>query len=182
MEPDKIIKSKRKSIEIQISSEGKLIVRAPIHATNSQILDFVQLKSPWVQRQRDRVLKNLQNVKRLSQIQLCKIPEMKHQAFIIINKRVGYYTKITGLKNHKVRISSAKTRWGSCSVTNNLSFNWRLILAPECVLDYVVIHEIIHIKHKNHSKIFWKELEKYYSDYKNAKKWLRDNSSIIKVN
>ncbi|MCX6013893.1 MAG: M48 family metallopeptidase, partial [Chloroflexi bacterium] len=83
------------------------------------------------------------------------------------------------IKYKNVRITSAQTRWGSCSGHGNLYFSWRLIMAPLEVIDYVVIHELAHIHMKNHSPKFWEKVESMYPDYVACKKWLRDNQTRL---
>ncbi|HSB07579.1 MAG TPA: M48 family metallopeptidase [Thermodesulfobacteriota bacterium] len=78
-----------------------------------------------------------------------------------------------------MKITSAKSRWGSCSRDNNLCFSWRIIMAPLNVLDYVLIHELVHIKEKNHSKRFWSHLEAVIPDYKKHRHWLRAHGNLL---
>jgi len=90
----------------------------------------------------------------------------------VLSEKVKYYAKIMGADVAAVKISSAKTRWGSCSVKNSSNFSWRLILAPEEAVDYVVVHEIAHTFEHNHSKHFWAIVERFVSDYKACRKQL----------
>ena len=76
-------------------------------------------------------------------------------------------------------MKAAKSRWGSCSSLGNLNFHWKLALMPEEVLDYVVVHELAHRKHMNHSPLFWKEVEQILPDYKVRRKWLRDHGGEV---
>lgn len=99
----------------------------------------------------------------------------------IVNKRIIYYSKVIGVSYNNIRIKEQKTRWGSCSKKSNLNFNWKLIMAPEWVLDYVVIHELCHLKHLNHSKDFWSTVEEFMPEYKEARIWLKDNGSKLKI-
>ena len=95
--------------------------------------------------------------------------------------RVAYYEKIIGVTHNEIRIRDQKTRWGSCSSKGNLNFNWRLMLAPPRVLDYVVVHELCHRKEMNHSKAFWNAVEMVLPDYKELRKWLRDNGNSLSL-
>ncbi len=97
------------------------------------------------------------------------------QAGEIIGMRVAFFTGITGLKYNSFKIKEQKTRWGSCSKKGNLNFNWKLVMSPQWVLDYVVLHEVCHLRHLNHSKAFWEMVAKYCPDYKKAHEWLRKN-------
>lgn len=96
-----------------------------------------------------------------------------------IPKRVEYYHEFTGGTYHKITIRDQKTRWGSCSSNGTLSFNYRLMLAPPRVLDYVVVHELCHLTHMNHSTDFWNMVASILPDYKEYRKWLRDNGHTL---
>ncbi|MFN8380527.1 MAG: SprT family zinc-dependent metalloprotease [Anaerolineales bacterium] len=97
----------------------------------------------------------------------------KEQALSVISERVRILSIQHGFSPKQVKISSARTRWGSCSSDGTLNFTWRLIMAPLDVVDYVVVHELVHLRVKNHSSRFWKEVGKFMPDYKVHRKWLR---------
>ncbi len=99
----------------------------------------------------------------------------REQARAEVTRRVEYYTNRHGLQYRRIRITSARTRWGSCSSTGNLNFTWRLVMAPPKVIDYVVAHEVAHLKIKNHSKSFWVQVERIMPDYKRYNAWLKEN-------
>jgi hypothetical protein len=98
-----------------------------------------------------------------------------------IEKTVKRYSQVLGLNPGGIRISDALCRWGSCSSNNNLSFSWRLIMAPCSVIDYVVVHELTHMKEKNHSMRFWGLVVKIIPDYKNQRQWLKENGHLLTV-
>ena len=97
------------------------------------------------------------------------------QAKKILKERVDLYASHYGFQYQGIKITSAKTRWGSCSSKGALNFSWRLIMAPLEQVDYVVAHELVHTIHHNHSNTFWKKVEKVMPDFKERKKWLRKN-------
>ena len=101
------------------------------------------------------------------------------EASININKTVLYYKELMGVSVNKIKISQYKSKWGSCSKSKNLTFDWRIILAPKKVLEYLVVHELSHLNHSNHSIKFWKHVELYMSDFDFQRKWLTKNSRII---
>ncbi|MCX7922703.1 MAG: M48 family metallopeptidase [Clostridia bacterium] len=103
----------------------------------------------------------------------------KNIASEYINRRVIFYSQKTGLIPSTIRIKEQKTRWGSCSSSNALNFNWKLIMAPEPVIDYVVVHELSHIKVKNHSQDFWRVVESIIPDYKKYRNWLKANGHSL---
>lgn len=100
----------------------------------------------------------------------------REKARDLIKERVEEYTNQLDKDYNKVYIRNQKTKWGSCSSKSNLSFNWRLLMAPEYVLDYVIAHECTHLEERNHSKNFWKKLEDLVPEYKKAINWLKENS------
>ncbi|MFC2028398.1 M48 family metallopeptidase [Chloroflexota bacterium] len=95
------------------------------------------------------------------------------------SERANYYSKKFGYRFNKIRISSARTRWGSCSSKGNLSFTWRLIMAPQEIIDYVIIHELVHLRIKNHSSSFWSRVSEHEPDFKRKRKWLRENGHLL---
>lgn len=106
---------------------------------------------------------------------------LKNEAKSFILPRVSHFSQLSGFKCRAVKITGAKTRWGSCSATNNLSFTWRLVMCPTEVIDYVVVHELCHVAHKNHSREFWRAVGEIIPDYKDRRSWLRENSAAAKL-
>jgi predicted metal-dependent hydrolase len=102
----------------------------------------------------------------------------KRQARIVLQDRVKFHASRLGLDPAALRISSARTRWGSCSSRGTLSFTWRLVLAPQAVIDYVVVHELVHLEIKNHSRVFWQRVQAAYPETLAARRWLKENSHI----
>ncbi len=98
---------------------------------------------------------------------------LRKQAKAVIPTKVAYYGRLMGLEPAGVTITSAEKRFGSCSPKNRLSFSWRLMRYPEAAVDYVVVHELAHIPHKNHGKAFYALIGSYLPDYKERKKLLK---------
>ena len=96
-----------------------------------------------------------------------------------IPRRVAYFQPFTGGTYTRITIRGQHTRWGSCSSRGTLSFNWRLMLAPPRVLDYVVVHELCHRKELNHSPRFWAEVARVLPDYKRQERWLKENGKRL---
>ncbi len=97
----------------------------------------------------------------------------------IITERVKLYTDAFNLKYGRIKIADTKSQWGSCSRTGNLSFSWKLVMHPTRIIDYVVAHELAHLKEMNHSKNFWKQVEKMYPEYKESRTWLKSRGQEI---
>jgi len=100
----------------------------------------------------------------------------KKAARQIIQEKLSFFSEETGFKYNSLKINSAKSRWGSCSSKKNLNFSYRLILTPELVINYVILHELAHTVEMNHSKRFWEIVGSIYPDYKKAEEWLKSNS------
>ena len=103
----------------------------------------------------------------------------KKEAKARITERIGHYSHRLDLFPKGIKITSAKYRWGSCSRDNRLCFSWRIIMASLSIIDYVLIHELIHIKEKNHSRRFWNELESIIPDYREHRLWLKKNGHSL---
>jgi len=99
----------------------------------------------------------------------------REQARQVLSARVEFFTRANDFHYKGIRITSARTRWGSCSATGSLSFSWRLIQAPPVVVDYVVVHELVHTAVHNHSKKFWQRVGMIMPDFQEHRKWLREH-------
>lgn len=97
----------------------------------------------------------------------------------IIDKRIGFYQNNFKIKPKNITIKSQKTRWGSCSSERNINFNWKLIMAPIEIIDYLIVHEMSHLVHMNHSKSFWSLVGKIMPDYKKRQNWLNENGFLL---
>lgn len=105
----------------------------------------------------------------------------KQEAKKKIAERVKWLSHRSGLEYNSIKITSANKRWGSCSTTGNLNFSWRLIMAPLPVVDYVIVHELAHLEHKNHSKAFWERVRVIYPNYEKAREWLRRSEGTLVI-
>jgi predicted metal-dependent hydrolase len=105
----------------------------------------------------------------------------REQARRVLNNRVAHFQGHTGLRARVVRIKDQKRRWGSCSAEGALNFNWRLILAPPDILDYVVVHEVCHLRMLNHSAEFWRLVGSVLPDYRERRAWLRHNGIFLSL-
>lgn len=99
----------------------------------------------------------------------------------LITERLELFSDKIGVKVNTVRFKNQKTRWGSCSQKGNLNFNWKLVMAPTFIVDYVVVHELCHFKQMNHSPEFWRLVGSQISDYKEMRKWLKENGSKLNL-
>ena len=166
-----LIKSKRKTAAIEITRDLKIKVRAPKSFTKKMAEEFLERNEEWVKTHYEIQKKKFETYsKNLNE------EELLRKAQEIIPVKVEYYSAIMNLKPSDVKITGAKTRFGSCSGKNSLCFSWRLMAYPEEAIDYVVVHELAHIRHHNHGKEFYKLIEKYMPDYKERIKILKGKS------
>jgi predicted metal-dependent hydrolase len=110
------------------------------------------------------------------------IKKLQQQSRQTITEQTKKYAAKMKLTYKKIRFKDQKTRWGSCSSQKNLNFNWRLIMTPPSVLTYVVIHELAHLRHMNHSRKFWDFVEKYDPDYRENRRWLKRHQEELQIN
>lgn len=103
----------------------------------------------------------------------------KEMAYDILEDRVGHFARTMNLSPRSIKIKRMKTRWGSCSSSGNLNFNWVLVMAPLPVIDYVVIHELAHLVHMNHSRDFWHLVAQYCPDYTAHTRWLKEHGAFL---
>ena len=105
----------------------------------------------------------------------------KKQALEIISEKVKYYSQKYNIKYKSIKLSNAKTKWGSCTNRQRLRFSWQIIMAPEDVINYLIIHEITHIQESNHSKKYLEKIKEKEPNYKKYEKWLRKNGSLLHI-
>jgi predicted metal-dependent hydrolase len=180
MQADKVIYSKRKTIAIQVSSIGEVIVRAPKGTSDFTINKFLSKNKKWLE---NNIGKAIKNKSRSEEMDLSpeQIKEYKKQAKKVFKLRLDEISQKTEINYKKLKLSSAKKRWGSCSAKGNINVNWRLLLTEDSLIDYVLLHELTHIKHLNHSKRFWKFVEKHDPDYKKKRKRLQDYEFLFLI-
>lgn len=176
--PYTLIRSSRKSCAISIDQDGQITVRVPMRISEKEISHLLIDKRLWIitkylevqEQKKNRPVSDLTDIQRaaLEQRYIAAAKEY-------FPKRVAYFNQFTGGSYNRITIRDQKTRWGSCSAKGTLSFNWRLMLAPPSIPDYVIVHELCHLTYMNHSAAFWKKVESVYPDYRSARKWLKDH-------
>jgi len=215
-----IIRSKRRTLSLEIAADARLIVRAPLRASIDSINRIIEQKQSWIidkqQKAKERhqlspkirfiegdeflylgqpyPLRIVTDTKRLFEFNgqefLIAEHTIKHakyhlvrwyirQAKEYIGPRVHFFAKMAGQEYEAITITSAKTRWGSCTSKRTLNFSWRLMMAPLDKIDYVVAHEVAHLEELNHSKRFWNKVKSLMPDYKAREQWFKDNQHRI---
>lgn len=173
--PYTIIRSNRKTVALQVTPEGKVLVRAPRDISEDYIQRFVQSKQDWIQGHLTRI--EAQPV--LPRLTIEDIHALADQAMELVPRRVAHFAPRVGVTYNGITIRNQRSRWGSCSSRGNLNFNCLLMLCPPEVLDYVVVHELCHRKEMNHSPRFWAEVAKVLPNYREQERWLKENGSVI---
>ena len=158
-----LVRSRRKTLSVQVTRECRVIVRAPLRLAKREIDRFVSAHADWIARA-------LAHQRTLAEAQARALAE---RAVREIPPKVRHYSAIMGLRPTGIRITAARTRFGSCSGKNSLCFSWRLMEYPEEAVDYVVVHELAHIVHKNHGPDFWALVGQYMPDYKRRRALLK---------
>jgi len=218
--PAKIIRSRRRTISLEITKDAALIVRAPLRATDTRILDLVREKQDWIEKKMAEIRSRPVPQKKefvngepflfLGKTYCLEIlsgsdtgislgeklyvgerrmPEIRNllqdwyvqKAKEILPARVAGYSAILDFRPKKIRISDTRRRWASCSTSGTLSFCWRLILAPPEVIDYVIVHELVHMRQPDHSPRFWEKVRSAMPDYEIHKAWLRENERMLEI-
>ncbi|MDO8512596.1 MAG: SprT family zinc-dependent metalloprotease [bacterium] len=217
----KVIRSHRRTMSLEITREGKVVIRAPYLFSERKIAKFVSEKKGWIKKKQAIIKKRVaEKPKRqflagenflylgknyglllvtrkrpplvltdyfeLSALQRHRAPAIFTRWYIerakaVITPIVNRFAEDNTLTFKKLRFSGARTRWGSCTNRGHLSFSWRLIMAPEEVVAYVVVHELAHLEHHNHSKRFWKFVEKMEPSFRKQRQWLREHGHKLVI-
>jgi predicted metal-dependent hydrolase len=217
---EKIIRSRRRTIALEVTPAATVIVRAPLRTPAEYIAEILQQKSSWILRKMDEIKRRphppcheytegelflflgrsypLHIVKDGSMtiersdrlyVSITLLPDIRNQlkhwyreeARKEIRARCMWFSLKTGHVPETIRITDARQRWGSCTHKGGLSFSWRLIQAPPEIVDYVVVHELVHISQPDHSKKFWAKVRKIMPDYEQRRNWLKDHEWLLKI-
>jgi predicted metal-dependent hydrolase len=220
---EKIIRSHRRTIALEITHDATLIVRAPLRTPLSRIEGLVAQKHDWIQKKMVEVKSRPVLPERTFitgerflflgkeyQLEICGdrtsgaagivlrdklyVPRSltrgirdhlrcwyAQEAATYIHSRCNWFSLITGYQPVSVRISGARRRLGSCSTKGRVNFSWRLILAPAEVVDYVIVHELVHLIQPDHSKEFWNAVGRIIPDYKEHRLWLRQHAGTLTI-
>lgn len=171
MEPYELIRSRRRTLALEITADCRVLVRAPLRLSRERIDAFVESHAAWIEthleRQRQRALSAPPPPTPV------EIAALKAKARAVLPGKVAYWSEKMGLVPTGLKITTARKRYGSCSGKNSLCFSCFLMNCPEEAVDLVVVHELCHIREKNHGPRFYALLERYLPDYKERKKLLR---------
>jgi predicted metal-dependent hydrolase len=175
----RIIRSRRKTIALQITSQGEVLLRAPSHLSEAALRSFVEEKRPWLEQHLAQVHARQERALQTGTLTPEEVRALAAQAVEHIPKRVAHFAPLVGVTYGRITIRNQRTRWGSCSGKGNLNFNCLLMLAPGEVLDYVVVHELCHRLEMNHSPRFWAQVERVLPHWRKERKWLKDHGEEL---
>jgi predicted metal-dependent hydrolase len=217
---EKIIRSRRKTIALEITPAATLIVRAPLRASSAFIGEMIRQKSSWILRKQDEMKRRplpqchdyaegdlflflgrlyplhivdgeSMTIERSDRLYVSRtlMPQIRNQmkcwyreeARRELQTRCTWFSLQTGYTPSAIRITDARKRWGSCTHKGGLNFSWRLVQAPPEIVDYVVVHELVHLGQPDHSKKFWAKVRKIMPDYERRRKWLHENERLLGI-
>ena len=170
-----IKRSSRRTLAIHITPEGTVEVRCPMTMPKATVESFVESKRGWIEKH----LQALSTKPQEPKLTEAERQTLARQAGEVFLERVSYYAPLVGVSFGRITIRCQRSRWGSCSSKGNLNFNCLLMLSPPEVLDYVVVHELCHLKEMNHSPKFYAEVLRVFPEYRKWQKWLKDKGDLI---
>ena len=178
METYKLIRSERRTLAMELSPEGDLILRAPRRMPLRLIEQFIASHEDWIAKHREKIRRraDFDEAHFSSEEQ---VRELITRAKEILPRKTEHWAKVMGVTPAGVRISQAKKRFGSCSAENRIAYSYRLMAYPEEAIDYVVVHELCHLVHHNHSKAFWDLVAQTMPDYATHRQWLKTQGKAL---
>lgn len=165
-----LIRSNRRTMSVEVDASGCILVRAPRLMPKWRIEAFVAERRDWIER---AIARQAKRQEKLPHIREEDKPYYVKQAKAILPAKIHWFAQRMGVIPTGFTVTSAKTRFGSCSGKNRLSFSWRLMAYPEAAIDYVVIHELAHIRYKDHSRAFYGFIESVLPDYRDRIRLLK---------
>jgi predicted metal-dependent hydrolase len=161
---------------IRVRPDGSVRVTVPRWGSKRHAEQFAEQQRHWIEKQRERL-----EVDRRGRVE--RPPEevraLRRQALRELPERLRNLASVHGLSVAKVSIRDQRWRWGSCSPRGHICLNWRLVLMPDAVRDYVMIHELMHLRRLDHSPAFWKLVAAACPDHKECRRWLRKTKDLI---
>lgn len=174
-----VIRSARKTIAVQVNIDKSVLVRAPKRCSKAAIEDFVEEHKEWIIRKKKemerRAAEREEKRKNMPQWSEEDYRSCRLEAEKALGERTAFFAKVMGIDYGRITVRNQKTRWGSCSAKGNLNYNWKLMLCPERVQDYVVVHELAHRREMNHSRAFYAIVEGILPDYRECMRWLKEH-------
>ena len=170
-----IQKSRRRSLSVSLMTDNRVLVKAPYGTTERTVQEFLLSKKDWITKHLEKQNREEEKAESLGLLSADEIKQIKKQARRVIPQRVEYWANKIGVTYGRIAIRLQSSRWGSCAQNGNLNFNCLLVLMPPEIMDSVVVHELCHRRHMNHSREFYDEVLQIFPNYKRCDKWLKQN-------
>ncbi len=167
----RLVRSRRKTVALTVKRDGTLEVRAPLRLSKKWIDGFVAQKESWIQKKTTELAQKEAARRELTPEEEAGLIKRAQE---YLPRRAWELSRETGLVPAGVKVTGAKTRWGSCSGKNSVCLSWRLMEKPPEVIDYVIIHELCHTVHHDHSRKFWALVASFLPDYRKLRQRLSD--------
>jgi len=174
-----VIRSRRKTLGIQIAGPGRVILRAPLFMPEAEIRRLAASKRDWIETHLQRAAERESQAAQVNKLSWEEMRQLAELAKNTLPGRIRELAEKVGVSYHRITVRNQKTRWGSCSSQGNLNFNVMLMLCPQEVVDYVIVHELCHRRQMNHSPRFWAEVARVMPEYQRAKAWLKKNGPTV---
>lgn len=171
----KIIRSKRKTVALTVEKNGQVVVKAPAKATKEYIDIFVNKNIAWIEKMRR---KHMENAARGTKPTRRQIEQMKIRALQVMSQKTRHFARIMGTSYTHVKITGAKSRWGSCSAKDGICYSYRVMFLSDRRRDYIAVHELSHTKVKNHSAAFYREIENILPCYRDIEREIKSFSNF----
>ncbi|MCI8638692.1 MAG: M48 family metallopeptidase [Coprococcus sp.] len=174
-----VVRSSRRSVALEVRPDGTVFARIPHNFPDQELKEFCRKHERWILKKYGQTKRRTdapasERIPKTDQLSLEEIEKIKSK----FSERVSHYCSVMEVSAGRITIRNQKTRWGSCSAKGNLNFNYKLCYLPEELLDYVVVHELAHRRHMNHSQLFWEEVEKYCPGYRECRRRLKEYQSV----
>ena len=173
----RVVRSRRTTAAIQATPDGGIVFRAPAKMTDREITDFLARHRVWIRNHTEKA--RARQAERGPALTEAEVRALGEKALEVLPPKAVLWAGRLGVRYGNVTIRCQKTRWGSCSSQGNLNFNCLLMLCPEKVQDYVVIHELCHRLEMNHSNRFWAHVGRMMPDYREARSWLKEHGNAL---
>ena len=166
-----VIWSRRRTISLSISRQGEIVVRAPLAMPDAAVSEFVEKHAGWIEKNLGRMREAGQNRIELTE---ADIERLRTEAGQYMKERTFYFADIMGVEPREIKITLARSRWGSCSARNTVCYSYKVMLLPKELIDYIIVHELAHITEKNHSKKFYDIIAGFMPDYRERESKIKE--------
>ena len=174
-----VIRSRRKSLSLEVKADGRVLLRAPLWAGQRQLKAFAEKNRDWIARKQEEARLRREETSAALPLTEEELKALQKRGRVLFAERAARYAPLVGVDFGRVSVRKQRSKWGSCSSQGNLSFNCLLLLAPEEVLDYVVVHELCHRLEMNHSPRFWAHVRRVLPNYESSRRYLRENGAAL---